>query len=101
MAAQSLHHSKTAMEAYLRRMKASLGAPKAITATARKLALLIYNALKHGLEYVDPGQQWYEQRYTQRLLASLTRRARELGYQLVQTNPLSTAETVSPISNSV
>lgn len=101
MAAQSLHHSKTAMGAYLRRMKASLGAPKAITATARKLALLIYKALKHGLEYVDPGQQWYEQRYSERLLQSLTRRARELGYALVQLNPLSNTETQSPISNAV
>lgn len=83
MAAQALHHSKTAMGAYLRRMKASLGAPKAITATARKLAVQIYNALKHGLEYVDPGQHWYEQQYTTRLLHSLTRRARELGYELI------------------
>lgn len=83
MAANSLHHSKTAMGAYLRRMKASLGAPKAITATARKLALMIYRALKHGLEYVDPGQEWYEQAYRQRLINSLTRRARELGYELL------------------
>lgn len=101
MAAQSLHHSKTAMGAHLRRMKASLGAPKAITATARKLALLIYKALKYGLEYVDPGQHWYEQRYTERLLQSLTRRARERGYALVQMNPLSAAETQSLISNTV
>ena len=88
MAANSLHHSKTAMGAYLRRMKASLGAPKAITATARKFALMVYSALKYGLEYVDPGQEWYEQAYRQRLINSLTRRVREVGYVLIP-NPLS------------
>lgn len=87
MAAQSLHHSKSAMGAYLRRMKASLGAPKAITATARKLAVMIYHALSKGLEYVDPGQHWYEQKYAERLLHSLPRRAKELGYCLT---PLTT-----------
>ncbi len=90
-AANALHHSKTSMEAYLRRMKASLGAPKAITATARKLAVMIYRAPKHGLEYVDPGEAWYEQQYHDRLLKSLTRRARELGYQLIPTPPTATA----------
>ena len=91
MAANALHHSQTAMGADLRRMKASLGAPKAITATARKLAVMIYRALKHGLEYVDPGQTWYEQQYHDRLVKSPTRRARELGYQLIPTPPTPTA----------
>ena len=83
MAANSLHHSKTALGAFLRRMKASLGAPKAITATARKLAVMVYRALKDGLEYVDRGQDWYEQAYRERLLKSLARRAQELGYDLL------------------
>ena len=82
MAAQSLHHSQTALGAFLRRMKASLGAPKAITATARKMALMVYRALKNGLEYVDPGESWYERSYRERLLKSLTRRASELGFEL-------------------
>ena len=85
MAAQGLHRSQTALGAYLRRMKAALGAPKAITATARKLALMIYRALKHGLQYVDPGQDWYERQYQDRLLKSLTRKALKLGYQLTPT----------------
>jgi len=83
MAAHSLHHSKTALGAYLRRMKASRGAPKAITATARKLALMIYHALKHGMHYVDPGQDWYERQYRDRVLKSLARKAQQFGYQLV------------------
>jgi len=83
MAASSLHRSQTALGAYLRRMKARLGAPQAITATAHKLARLLYFALKHGWNYVDPGQNWYEHQYQDRILKSLTRKASQLGYQLV------------------
>ncbi len=90
MAAQGLHRSQTALGAYLRRMKAALGAPKAVTATARKLALMIYRALKHGLRYIDPGQDWYERQYHDRLLQSLTRKALKLGYQLTPTPPTTT-----------
>ena len=90
MAAQALHRSQTALGAYLRRMKAALGAPKAITATAHKLALMIYRALKHGLHYVDPGQDWYERQYHDRVLKSLTTRALKLGYRLVPTPPAPT-----------
>ena len=90
MAAQALHRSQTALGASLRRMKAALGAPKAITATARKLALMIYRALKHGLHDVDPGQDWYERQYHDRVLKSLTTRALKLGYRLVPTPPAPT-----------
>ena len=90
MAAQRRHRSQTALGAYLRRTKAALGAPKAITATARKLALMIDRALKHGLQYVDPGQDWYERQYQDRLLKSLTSRALKLGFQLTPTPPTPT-----------
>ena len=93
MAASSLHHSHSALGAFFRRLKGRLGAPKAITATARKLACLIYNMLKHGTEYIDQGQEYYERRYQGRVLANLTRRARELGYHLVKT-PESPAASV-------
>ena len=83
MAASSLHRSKTALGAYLRRMKARLGAPKAVTATAHKLARLLYLVLKHGWGYIDPGQDWYEHQYQDRILKSLNRRASQLGYHLV------------------
>jgi hypothetical protein len=86
MAASTLHHSRSALGAFFRRLKARLGAPKAITATARKLACLIYNMLKHGTAYVDQGQQYYEQRYQTRVLSGLSRRARELAYTLVKTS---------------
>jgi transposase len=85
MAANGLHRSKSALGAYLRRQKARLGAPKAITATAHKLARLIYSMLKHGTQYVDAGQDYYEQRYRTRVVENLKRRASEFGFVLVKT----------------
>ncbi len=66
LAAHALHRSRTALGAFLRRMKGRLGGPKAITATAHKLARLIYTLLKSGQTYVDQGQDYYEQQYQQR-----------------------------------
>ncbi len=85
LAANSLYRSKSALGAFLRRKKAQLGAPQAITATAHKLARLIYSMLKYGQGYVDAGQDYYESQYRERALRNLTRRATELGYNLVAT----------------
>ena len=82
VAAQSLERSRTAMGAYFRRMKARLGAPAAITATAHKLARLIYALLRHGNAYVDIGQEAFERQHHERMFKSLTRRARQFGYAL-------------------
>jgi hypothetical protein len=91
IAASTLHHSRSALGAFYRRLHARLGAPKAITATAHKLACLVYSMLKHGTAYVDQGQHYYEQRYQQRVLSNLSRRAQDLGYHLVK------AATSSPL----
>lgn len=85
MAASTLYRSKCALGAYYRRMKARLGAPKAITATAHKLARLIYSMMKHGKEYTDIGQDYYEQQYKSRAIKNLKTRARQLGFDLVET----------------
>lgn len=82
LAACGLHRSQTALGAYLRRMKARLGSPKAITATAHKLARIVYFTLKYGWTYVDKGAKWYEQQFRQRVLKSLQSRALQLGYTL-------------------
>jgi transposase len=66
-------------------MKARLGTPKAITATAHKLARLIYTLLKHGTAYVRQRGADYEQHDRDRVVQNLTRRAKALGYTLVQT----------------
>lgn len=92
LAAQSLHHSKSALGAFYRRMRAKLGAPKAITATAHKLARLVYRMLKYGMDYVDIGQQSYEKQYQKRVLENLTKRVRQMGYNVICA---STGELVS------
>jgi len=84
MAAQAAGKSHTALGGYYRRMKNRLGPSKANTATAHKLACIVYRTLKYGKQYVDPGVAYYEQKYRQRVLNNLKRRARLLGYELIQ-----------------
>ena len=83
MCAQSLLNSKSALGAYARRMRARKDTPVAITATAHKLARLIYRTLKYGQDYVDVGSDIYEAKYKDAIVKSLQRRAKSLGYQLV------------------
>jgi transposase len=83
VAANTLYNSECAFGAFLRRMKMRLGAPKAITALAHKLAKLIYSMLKNGTEYVEKGVEFYEEMYRKRRESSLKRKAEELGYELV------------------
>jgi transposase len=84
VAAQALHRSKSALGAFLRRKAAHLGMPKAITATAYKLARTLYAMLSTGTAFVDPGQDAYDRAYTARVVKRLSRRASELGYTLVK-----------------
>lgn len=83
LAAAGLHKSQSALGAYFRRMAARLDRAKAITATAHKLARLIYTMLTKGEEYADQGQDYYEERYQQRVIHHLKKRAEKLGMQLV------------------
>jgi transposase len=89
MAAQGCHHAKNALGAFYRRIQARAGGPKAIVATARKIAERVYRLLKYGQEYVRQSQEAYEQAYQQRLVKSLAAKAAHLGYKLVP-------ETMSP-----
>lgn len=63
-----------------------VGKAKAITATAGKIAVLFYNTLRHGMIYADPGATYDEDRYKQRVLANLQRRAKSLGFVLRETD---------------
>jgi transposase len=83
LAAGGLRRSESALGAYYRRMAAKLGKAEAITATAHKLARLIYSMLRNGTEYVDAGQEAYEQQYKERVMHSLKQRAERLGFDLV------------------
>ncbi len=87
LAAQGAMQSKTAIGAFIRRLKARLGAPTAINAGAHKLARLFYRMLKFGAAYVEQGQAYYEQKYKDRLLRNLTKRAKEFGFQLTPLEP--------------
>ena len=84
IAASTLYRSPTALGAYLRRLKARKGPMKAITATAHKLAKIFYNMLRHGTEYMEAGQQYYEEQYRDRSIRNLRKRAAELGLNLVE-----------------
>ena len=86
IAAVNVGRTQTALGAFYRRLASRIGKAKAVTATARKLAVLFYNSLRFGMEYVDLGTAYYEQRYQKRVLANLGRRAQEMGYALVK-NP--------------
>ena len=83
IAAQSLSRSRSALGAFFRRLKIRLGTPKAITATAHKLARIFYLMWTRKDTYVDPGMDYYEQKYQERLLKNLKRNANELGFELV------------------
>jgi len=82
LAAQSLHRSQTALGAFYRRIKARLGPEKATTATANKLAKLIYLSLTTGRVYIDPGPDYFDSANQLNALKQLRRRASKLGYQL-------------------
>jgi len=83
LAAYSLANSKTALGAFYRRMRNRLGAPKAITATAHKLARIFYRLLKTRTPFINFGQDYYEQQYRERATRNLKKRAAALGYQLI------------------
>lgn len=87
IAATTLQNSKTALGAFYRRMRARLGAPSDITATAHKLARLIYRLLKHGEAYVQQGMDAYENKYRERVLLNLKKTAASLGFDLTQKQP--------------
>jgi transposase len=82
-AASTLLRSQSYLGAQYRRLRTRLGAPKAITAMARKLACLFYRLIKHGQPYIDKGTEYYELRYREQQIRSLTKRAQKLGLQLV------------------
>ena len=82
-AAMTLIRSQSYLGAQYRRLRTRLGAPKASTAMARKLACLFYRLIKHGQQYVDQGTAYYEARYREQQIRALSRRAQKLGLHLV------------------
>ena len=82
-AAQSLQFSQTALGAFFRRIMIRTGTAKAITATAHKLAVILYHMMKEKVAFIEVGQAVYEENYKRRKMANLQRQAKSLGYELV------------------
>lgn len=85
IAAMSLGRSDNALGAFYRRMAARIGKAKAITATARKLAILVYRMLRDRMSYRDLSAADYDQQQRTRILRGLRKRAASLGFELVDT----------------
>ena len=84
LAAVTVGKTNTALGAFYRRLAARIGKAKAVTATAtaRKIAVLFYNAMRFGMNYSDPGADQYELKYRERVIKQLHRRAAEFGFEL-------------------
>lgn len=82
LAATTIGRSDTALGAFYRRLSARVGKAKAVTATARKIAVLFYNTLRHGMVYTDPGAGHYDEIHRKRVVSNLHRRAQSLGFVL-------------------
>src|SRR5450631_2122707 len=82
LAAITVGRTNTALGAFYRRLAARIGKAKAVTATARKIAVLFYNAMRFGMAYQDPGSDRYEREYRDRVIKQLHRRAAEFGLSL-------------------
>jgi transposase len=85
LAAQTLHRSSSALGNYYRRMRAKLGAPAAITATAHKLARIIYHLLTTGEPYDETVFARNDALVQERRLRRLQRDAAALGFALAPT----------------
>ena len=83
LAAMNLGRTQTALGAFYRRFAFRVGKAKAITATARKLAILVYRTLKDGLVYADPGADAYDTQHRTHVVRRLRQRAANLGFVLV------------------
>jgi transposase len=84
VAASTLDRSQSALGGFARRMKARLGAAEGITATAHKLARIIYRLIKHGEAYVRQGLEDYEKKFAAKRLIALQKHAEAFGFELVQ-----------------
>jgi len=82
---------------FYRRIKSRIGGKGAVTATAHKLACLVYRMLKYGTEYVKQSMEGYEQKLRGQLERALRRKAAALGYELVAKAPPMTEASAAPV----
>ena len=86
-AAVSVGRTQTALGSFYRRIAARGPGGKAVVATARKMAVFFYRALKHGRPFLEGSLASYEQQYEARKLSQLRKQAAALGYQIQPAQP--------------
>ena len=96
LAAWSLVRSKGYLGAYVRRQRSRLGAPKAVTAAAHKLARIVYNLVRHGAAYVKQTEGAFAAQVRARTERAFRRRARELGYEVTKVGPAGADPAAAP-----
>lgn len=84
IAAQSVSRTNTSLGAFYRRIKGRAGPSKANEATANKIAKIFYKMIRYGIAYQDLGGDYYEQQYKKRILQNLKKKAKKLGYILIE-----------------
>jgi len=87
LAAVNVGKMDSALGAFYRRLAARVGKAKAVTATARKLAVIFYNTLRYGTKFVDPGAEYYEEKYRERVITHMAKKAKKLGFELRELAP--------------
>jgi hypothetical protein len=96
-AAATLGRSKSALGVFYRRMKVKVGTPKAVVATAHKLARIVYHLLKYQVPFSALPPEQEDARYRERALRNLQRKALKLGARLV-TEPMSSTHAEGLVS---
>ena len=96
LAAWGLVRGRSYLGAYLRRQRSRLGAPKAVTATAHKLARIVYHLMRGGVAYMKQTEEAYARQVRDRLERQFLRRARELGYEVTRVEPVDRTGSAEP-----
>lgn len=84
IAAVNVGKTQTALGAFYQRLSTRIGKAKAVTSTARKLAVLFYNVMRYGTSFVETGSDYYEKQYIKKVLQNLSRRAKDLCFELIK-----------------
>jgi hypothetical protein len=101
LAAWGLIRSTSYLGAFLRRQRSRLGSPKAVTATAHKLARIVYHLMRYGMGYVQQSEAAYAQEVRGRLEKQLRRRAKELGFEVKKREDAPDPSCVKPATTEV
>ncbi len=101
LAAWGLMRSTSYLGAFLRRQRSRLGSPKAVTATAHKLARIVYHLMRHGAAYVKQTEDAYAEQVRERLEKQFRRRAKELGFAVTKVEPVPPTEPSAAVPTRV